>query len=234
MSGWKAKRFWKEATVVRDGDGWGVRLDGRAVKTPAKAAMILPTEAMAQAIAAEWDAQQGEIRPETMPVTRAANAAIDKVAVQFDEVAQMLAEYGGTDLLCYRATGPEVLAERQARQWDPLLAWAAERFGAPLVSTSGVIPVTQSPDSIARLKAELVALDPFRLTAVHDLVTIPGSLVIGLAMLHGHLDLEAAWAAARVDETWQAEVWGHDDEAADIETRKKAELQAAAQFLGMC
>lgn len=119
MSGWAKKRFWKETTVESVEGGYGVFLDGRAVKTPAKAALVVPTEAMAEAMAAEWDAQEGEIDPNTMPVTRSANAAIDKVAVQHTEVADMLAEYGGSDLLCYRATSPEELIARQAEGWDP-------------------------------------------------------------------------------------------------------------------
>lgn len=234
MSGWKAKRFWSAATVEPDGAGWGIRLDGRPVKTPAKAPLIVPTEAMAQAIAAEWDAQQGEVRPETMPLTRAANSAIDKVTPQFDAVAAMLADYGGTDLLCYRAEAPEPLIARQSAAWDPLLDWAAAELGAPLTVCTGILPVAQPSDSLARLTQAVQAHDPFRLTALHDLVAISGSLVIGLAIARGQLDAAAGWEASRIDETWQTEQWGDDDEAAAAAAVKRQAMQDAARFLWLC
>ena len=143
MSSWKAKRFWTAATAEACDGGYTVRLDGRPVKTPAKAAFVVPTLAMAQASAAEWDAQTGVIKPETMPVTRAINSALDKLTQQFDEVVNLLAAYGASDLLCYRATGPEGLIERQAAGWDPLLQWSADTLGAPLVVTSGIVPIAQ-------------------------------------------------------------------------------------------
>lgn len=231
MSGWTAKRFWKEANVAADGAGWGVRLDGRPVKTPAKAPLIVPTRAMADAIAAEWDAQQGVVQPATMPVTRAANSAIDTVSVQFDTVADMIAAYGETDLLCYRAEGPGPLADRQAACWDPLLVWAADVLGARLRVTAGVVPVAQDNASLARLDAAVRGFNPFELAALHDLVAIPGSLVIGLAMARGRISVEAGWAASRIDETWQAEQWGIDEEAAALEGRKRQALHDAARFL---
>ena len=234
MSGWKAKRFWSSAAVEPDGAGWGIRLDGRPVKTPAKAPLIVPTEAMARAIAAEWDAQQGEVRPETMPLTRAANSAIDKVTPQFDAVAAMLADYGGTDLLCYRAEAPEPLIARQSAAWDPLLDWAAVELGAPLTVATGILPVAQPPDSLARLTHAVQAHDPFRLTALHDLVGISGSLVIGLAIARGRLDAAAGWEVSRIDETWQTEQWGDDEEAAAAAALKRQAMQDAARFLGLC
>ena len=234
MSGWKAKRFWKQATVEPEGAGWGVRLDGRPVKTPAKSPLVVPTEAMARAIAAEWDAQQAEVRPATMPVTRAANSAIDKVTPQFAAVAAMLADYGGTDLLCYRAEGPVPLVERQRAAWDPLLDWAAQHLGAPLACATGVLPVAQAPDSLARLTAEVQEFDPFRLTALHDLVAISGSLVIGLAVARGRIGVDAGWLASRIDEHWQAEQWGADDEATAAEAVKRAAMADAARFLMLC
>ncbi len=153
MSGWAPKRFWKEVSVAEQDGGFTVHLDGRPVKTPASAPLLLPTRAMAEAIAAEWDAQQGEIRPETMPMARFAHSAIDKVTPQFDAVAEIVAAYGASDLLCYRAETPERLVARQAEGWDPLLAWAGEALGAPLRTGSGVIPVDQPAES-------LDALDP--------------------------------------------------------------------------
>ena len=233
MSGWTAKRFWKEATVVADGTGWAVRLDGRAVKTPAKAALVVPTRALAQAIAAEWDAQHGVVKPATMPMTRAANSAIDKVAVQFDAVAAMLADYGGTDLLCYRAEGPADLVARQAAAWDPLLDWAAKAHGARLAVTCGVLPVAQDAAALDRLGAALRRHDPFALTALHDLVAISGSLVLGLAVAQHRLTAAEAWDASRIDETWQAEQWGRDDEAAAMEAAKRQAMLDAERFLGL-
>jgi len=234
MSGWKAKRFWKAATVVPEGAGWGVRLDGRPVKTPGKTPLVVPTEAMAAAIASEWDAQQGEVKPATMPVTRAANSALDKIAVQFDEVAAMIAAYGGTDLLCYRATGPAALVARQAAAWDPLLDWAADTLAAPLVVTAGVVPVSQPRASLDRLAEVVRAFDPFRLMALHDLVAISGSLVIGLAIVRGRISVQDGWDASRIDETWQVEAWGHDEEAAELEALKREAMDNAARFHVLC
>jgi hypothetical protein len=153
MTGWKAKRFWKDATVVQDASGWHVLLDGRPVRTPAKAAMDLPTEEMASAIAGEWAAQGEEIDPLSMPVTRSANSAIDRVATQHREVAEMLAAYAETDLLCHRADGPERLCDLQAEAWDPILDWAAERFGARLVPTTGILPSVQPEPALRRLSS---------------------------------------------------------------------------------
>lgn len=231
MSTWAAKRFWKETSVqAEEGGGFSVRLDGRPVKTPAKALLQVPTRALAQAVADEWEAQEGEIDPRNMPVTRSANAAIDKVAVQFDEVAAMIAEYGGSDLLCYRASGPDALVARQAAAWDPLLDWAAARFGARLDSTSGVMHMAQDEAALQRLAAEVSALDPFALTALHDLVGISGSLVIGLAAIEGWADIDQLWDTSRIDETWQAEQWGVDEEATEQATAKKQEFDHALRF----
>ncbi|WP_212523658.1 ATP12 family protein [Actibacterium sp. MT2.3-13A] len=230
MSGWTAKRFWKEATVEREAEGFGVRLDGRPVKTPAKAPLLVPTRALAEAVAAEWDAQREKIDPETMPVTRAANAAIDKVAAQFDEVAGLIAAYGGTDLLCYRAETPEELAARQAEAWDPLLDWAESALGAWLTPTAGVMHVAQSEPALGALSARVHRLDPFELTALHDLVGLSGSLVIGLAALEGWADAETLWALSRIDETWQEDLWGADEEAAETAARKKQQFRQALHF----
>lgn len=234
MSGWKAKRFWKAATAEACEGGFTVRLDGRAVKTPAKAAFVMPTLAMAQAAAAEWDAQQGAVKPESMPVTRAVNSAIDKLMVQFDEVVGLLAAYGASDLLCYRATGPEGLVARQAAGWDALLTWAAVDLGAPLRVTSGIVHVDQPAESLARMQDLTAAHSIFELAAFHDLVAITGSLVLALAVTRGRLTAEDAFGLSRIDEHWQAELWGVDDEAATLEASKKQALLEAAQFFALC
>jgi chaperone required for assembly of F1-ATPase len=233
MSGWVAKRFWKAAGAVAVEGGFGIELDGRPVKTPAKARLILPTLAMAEACAAEWDAQHGEIKPETMPVTRAANSAIDKITAQFDAVAEIVAAYGGTDLLCYRADGPEALRQRQAAGWDPLLDWAAQHFGASLRVTTGVLPVAQDPQSLAALTAAVRACSRFELAALHDLVAISGSLILGLAVTAGRLTPDAAWDLSRIDEDWQIDLWGEDEEASAAAARKREDFIQAARFFDL-
>ena len=234
MSEWTMKRFWKEATVEAQDRGYAVLLDGRPVKTPAKAPLVVPTRGMAQAIAAEWNAQDGRVDPATMPVTRSANAAIDKVAHQHAEVAQMLAEYGDADLTCYRADKPAALVERQAAAWDPLLAWTAATFGAPLQTRAGVMHAPQDPAALAPLRAEVHGFDPFRLTALHDLVSMSGSLVIGLAATRGLHDGDMLWALSRIDEAWQEEQWGRDEEAVEQAEYKRGEFQHALRFYALC
>jgi len=233
MSNWKPKRFWKEATVVETDGGYTVQLDGRAVKTPAKALLVVPTQAMAEAIAAEWQAQEKEFDPRTMPVTRSANAAIDKVTPQKAEVCQMLADYGGHDLLCYRAIGPEELVRRQAAGWDPVLDWAAEHLAAPLASGQGVMHVDQPAQSLAKLAAELDSLDEFGIAALHDLVTISGSLVLALSVRHRHLSAQEAWALSRIDEEFQVDQWGRDEEAEAAAAAKERAFLSAALILEM-
>ena len=234
MSNWKTKRFWAKAVAEPCDGGFTVRLDARHVKTPLKADLILPTLKMAQAIAAEWDAQTGLVKPDTMPVTRSANSAIDKIVPQFDEVAGLLTAYGGSDLICYRATDPQALIARQAQAWDPLMDWAADALQAPLVATAGVVHVAQPDQSLARLTARVTALDPFRLAGIHDLVAISGSLVLALAVTHQKLTAEQAWALSRIDEVWQQELWGTDDEATDLAAFRKRAFLAADRFYQLC
>lgn len=234
MTGWKRKRFWKQARVVADGDGFAVELDGRPVRTPAKAALRLPGRAMAQAIAAEWDAQEDEIAPATMPFTRTANAAIDKVTPQRAEVAAMLAAYGDSDLLCYRADRPAELVRRQAESWDPALDWAATALGARLVPVQGVIHQPQNPQALERLAARVEAMDPFRLAAFHDLVSLTGSLVLGFAAAQDWRDPEAIWQLSRLDERWQEAQWGVDEEAREMAEAKRLAFLHAKRFYDMC
>lgn len=233
MSGWAKKRFWKETSFEAVDGGYSILLDGRAVKTPAKAPLVVPTASMAQAIAAEWDAQDGEIDPTGMPVTRSANAAIDKVAVQHKEVADMLAEYGGSDLLCYRATSPEELIARQADAWDPLLAWASETFGAELKTVAGVMHAPQDEAALAILNAEVHAFDNFQLAAFHDLVGISGSLIIGFAATRDLHPIQTLWERSRIDEQWQEDQWGHDEEAAEQADKKMQAFVEAYAFFKM-
>ncbi len=230
MSEWAAKRFWKEATVTEADTGHGIALDGRPVKTPAKAALMVPTRSLAQAIAVEWNAVAGRIDPGVMPMTRSANAAIDKVAHQHAEVAEMLAAYGGTDLLCHRATAPQELVLRQSEEWDPLLDWADSALNARLTQTPGVMPADQDSAALTRLRARVRAQDDFTLTALHDLVALSGSLVIGLAALEGAYTPDTLWQISRLDEAWQAELWGADDEAEQMAAIKRAAFLHAHEF----
>ena len=233
MSLLKQKRFWKAAAVVTRGAGFGVELDGRPVNTPNKTPLVVPTRAMAEAIAKEWDAQVEKIDPLTMPVTRGANSAIDKVAPQQAEVVADLANYGDSDLLCYRAAGPQELIARQAEKWDPALDWAAETFGARLNVGEGVMHVAQNPALLANLHAEVAAFDNFALAGVHDLIAISGSLILALSVTRGAVDAEDAWLLSRLDEHWQIELWGEDDEALAHEALKKEAFLNAARFYQM-
>ncbi|MDO5648094.1 ATP12 family chaperone protein [Paracoccus sp. (in: a-proteobacteria)] len=227
MTEWKARRFWEQAEPRAVDGGFEVALDGRSLRTPGKHALILPTRALAQAVADEWNAQGELIQPQTMPLTRAVNSAVEKVAPQFDGVVDMLAEYGATDLLCYRATDPEDLIRAQAAAWDPLMDWAATELRAPLRMTHGVIPVDQDAGSLARLRAEIAGLDIWGVTALHDLVTLPGSLIIGLAVIRGRITPDQAHDLSRVDENFQISRWGADDDATEAaETRRQAILTA--------
>lgn len=234
MTGWAAKRFWVAATTEACDGGFTVRLDGRPVKTPAKAPLVVPTQAMAQAIAAEWEAQTGLVRPETMPATRSANSAIDKVAPLFDAVVGEIAGFGGSDLLCYRAVDPPALIARQESGWGPLLDWAATALDAPLVVTHGVIPVPQPAESLARLRAIVAGHSAFELAALHDLVAITGSLILGLAVARGRLSVDTAFDLSRIDEHWQIEQWGEDEEAAAAEALRRAALLQAGRFFALC
>jgi len=231
MSDWKAKRFWKEAQVVPRDGGHSVELDGRPIKTPAKQLLVLPTAKMADAIAAEWQAQDGVINPQTMPCTKTANAAIDKVAVQHAEVADMLAAYGDCDLLCYRADSPQELVERQSAVWDPMLDWAEDALGARLQPRTGIMHVPQDPEVFAGLTRRTHALDHFELAAFHDLVSLSGSLVLGFAAAMNAREMESLWDMSRLDEIWQAELWGKDDDAEALAAAKKGSfLHAKLMF----
>ncbi len=227
------KRFWKEATVESRPEGHAVLLDGRAVKTPAKNPLVLPAAALAREIAAEWQAQGDQVDPATMPQTRRANAAIDGVAARMDEVVDMLADYAASDLLCHRAEAPRELAARQADRWNPYLDRAADELGARLVPATGVMPRPQDPAARDRLRAVLAAFDPFRLTALHDLVTLTGSVILGLAAARGWEAPETVWQDSRLDEEWQIAQWGEDAEARAAAERKRAEFLSARRFLDL-
>ncbi|WP_294330577.1 ATP12 family protein [uncultured Sphingomonas sp.] len=223
------KRFWKTVTIA---DG-AIELDGRPVRTPARALLTLPTPPLAEAVAEEWRGIGEEIDPRAMPLTGFANAAIDQIAPNPAPFAADLARYGESDLLCYRAELPEPLVERQAAHWDPLLDWARTRYDVHFETTAGIMHRPQPPATVARLQEVVAALDPFRLAALSPLVTISGSLVAALALLEGAATSETVWRAAQLDEDWQAEQWGDDDLATRARNVRRADFDAAVRFLSL-
>lgn len=229
----RPRRFYKEAGFAAEADGFRLTLDGRPANTPARNPLRLPSRALAGLVAAEWAAQETEIDPARMPLTRLANTAIDGVAPRHDAVVADLCAYAGTDLVAYRAGDPENLVTAQAAAWDPVLAWARDELGARVILSEGVMHVVQPPDTVRVLSDAVAAItDPFRLAALHTLTTLTGSLLIALAVLRGRLTPAEAWAAAHVDETYQAAVWGRDAEAAARLEARRAEFEAAAAFVG--
>jgi len=225
------RRFWKEVTVDQDDAGWAVRLDGGAVRTPARATLSGPNRALADAMAEEWRSVGVEVDPCAMPLTGFANAAIDRVAPERAAFAAGLGRYAEADLACYRSEWPPELVERQEQSWDPLLAWARRRYDVDLATTSGLIHVPQPPATVDRLVHEVTALDPFRLAGLSSLVTIGGSLIAGLAVFEKAIPVEEAWAAVSVDDRWQLEQWGSDTEAEKSLENRRRDFFAAARFL---
>jgi len=234
MSTWKQKRFWKQVSVAESQDRFAIELDGRRVKTPAKVDFLLPTRVMAEAIAVEWEAQVDAVNPHTMPCTRSANAALDKVQMQHSEVADMLAEYGDSDLLCYRADSPAELVQRQTEQWDPALNWAASELKVRLQTRSGIQHQPQDVEALQSLRDRVQALSAFQLAAFHDLVSMSGSLILGFAAAAGWRSPAEIWTLSRLDESWQEEQWGPDEEAqAEAEIKRQAFLHAK-RFYDFC
>lgn len=225
------KRFWKEVTVEHEGDGWGIRLNGRPVKTPARAALVVPTSALAEAIADEWRSVEEKIDPRAMPLTGLANAAIDRVAPAKGTFAEGIGRYAEADLACYRAEGPRGLIERQEQSWDALLGWARRRYDVDFATTSGLMHVAQPPATVEQLSHAVAALDAFRLAGLSPLVTIGGSLLAALAVLEKALSPEQAWDAVTVDDRWQLEQWGSDAEAEAALENRRGDFFAAARFL---
>lgn len=226
------KRFYAGAEAVASDRGWTVMLDGKPVRTPGRAALGLPTAALAEAVAAEWAAQGDTLRPETMPLTGFGYAAIDRVAPDVPALAAGLAAFAETELLCYRADGPAALVAAQAA-WDPLLAWARQRYDVDFAVTTGIVHAPQPPATLARIAAAYAAFDAFALAALHPVVTICGSAVIGLAVAARHLSADAAFAAGQLDELWQAEQWGSDPLAAASLASRRAALDDAVRLLNL-
>jgi chaperone required for assembly of F1-ATPase len=224
------KRFYENAAVAQEGEHFSVTLDGKPVRTPARRPLAAPTRELAQAIADEWQAQTDVIDPAHMPLTRLANSIIDGVADNPDEVRDEIVKYLGSDLLFYRADGPEGLTERQAAAWDPIVRWAADKLGARFIMVEGVVFAAQPEEAIAAA-ARVIPADPWRLGAVHSVMTLTGSALLALALVEGAVSPDDAWKAAHVDEDWQMEQWGRDTLAVERRAHREAEMKAAATVL---
>jgi chaperone required for assembly of F1-ATPase len=227
------KRFYKEAKVTAAGDEFGVQLDGKPLLTPGKRALRVPSRALAEAIAAEWQGQGVTVKPLELPLTRLVSTALDRVEPRNADVIGEIAKYATTDLLCYRADEPRELIERQAQIWQPLLDWTEARFAAPLTVTQGVLPVTQDPATLAAIERAIAAHDSLQLVALHLATTACGSVVLGLALLAERLSPEEAFAAAALDESFQIERWGEDVEQTQRRAALKEDIALAARFAAL-
>jgi len=222
---------WHEARAEGDVAPYAVTLGGKPVRTPTKRIVTAPTRALAEAIAAEWRAQGDKIDPVSMPMTRYMNSILDTVADHRANIVEQVAAYGGSDLLCYRAEHPQALVARQAAAWDAPLTWVAQAKGAPMIVTAGIIAVEQPTASLAALHSAVAQHDDAPLAALHDLTAFSGSLILALAISDGHMDVDAAWIASRVDDDWQIEQWGEDSLATKAAEDKYAAFTAAARLL---
>lgn len=225
------KRVYQSVSVEPVEGGFEIRLDGRPVRTPERAALVVPSRALADAIRTEWDAQQKEVRPATMPLTQLACTALDRTGPQRAAIVDGVLAYAGTDLLCYRADRPPALVARQAEIWQPLLDWLALRHDALLLVATGIIAVEQPPEALAALRNAVSGLDAWQLAGLQDAVASSGSLVVALALLEGEVDAAGAFAAAELDATFQIEQWGEDAEAAQRRRVLRADLAATERFL---
>ena len=227
------KRFYKEAKVTAAGDEFGVQLDGKPLLTPGKRALRVPSRALAEAIAAEWQGQGVTVKPLELPLTRLVSTALDRVEPRSADVIGEIAKYATTDLLCYRADEPRELIERQAQIWQPLLDWTEARFAAPLTVTQGVFPVAQDLATLAAIERAIAAHDSLQLVALHLATTVCGSVVLGLALLAERLSPEEAFAAAALDESFQIERWGEDAEQTQRRAALKEDIALAARFAAL-
>jgi chaperone required for assembly of F1-ATPase len=227
------KRFYDRAESRTFDGGFSIVLDGKRVRTPGRALLIVPSPLLAEAMADEWNGQSVKVDPRSMPMTGLANAAIDRIAPDKPAFARGLAVYGESDLLCYRADGPAPLVARQASLWDPILDWASRRYDVAFETVSGIIHRRQPEATIGRLGQAIHARSSFELAGLSPLVTVSGSLLIGLALSEGAIGLDEAWDAATLDENWQIEQWGEDDEAAKALASRRADFEAGARFLAL-
>ena len=225
------RRFYKSAAAGKDGPPHPLLLDGKPVLTPQRRELALPTLGLAEALGEEWQSQDTEVVPAKMPLTRLAHGAIDLVAPDPSRAIDEIVAYAGSDLLCYRTESPVALAARQAKLFDPILHWAADRLGSGFATVVGVMPRDQPAETLAAVRRLLAVQDPFRLIALHAITTLTGSAILALALAEGRIGAEEAWTAAHVDEDWQIAQWGEDAEAAQRRAARKAEFLAACRLL---
>lgn len=228
------KRIYKTVSTTEQGAGHVVQLDGRELKSPAKAPLVLPTKALAEAVAGEWDAQGEEIAPDSMPNMQLAATATDRITTQRDAVIDEIAGFGGSDLLCYRAEEPRELIDAQQQRWQPLLDWCRAEFGAELQVTSGIMPLRQDARALETLKAEVAKHSDMELSALHVLTSGSGSLVIALAVSHGKTSAEEAFEISQIDEQYQIDKWGKDEEAEIRRANLHRDIMTAGNFFNLC
>ncbi|UTW54293.1 ATP12 family chaperone protein [Kordiimonas sp. SCSIO 12610] len=227
------KRFYKTVSIeaLEEEAGYAISLDGRQIKTPAKAIMAAPTRNLAEVVAEEWEGQGDKIDPKTMPMNQLLNTAIDSVTSERANIIDEMVRYGGSDMLCYRADHPEDLVKRQAVAWDPYIDWLANSLNAPMEVTSGILHVAQPEKSLGALRERIEGYDIYALTVLHALTTGLGSLGLGLAYIKGFKAFEDIWQASRVDETYQIEQWGEDSDEAKVTAALLQDLKNAVMFL---
>jgi chaperone required for assembly of F1-ATPase len=224
------RRFYKSVSVAPD---LGITLDKRPLRTPLKAPLVLPTQALAEAIAAEWERQGEKVDPFSMPLTRLANTGIDRVAAERDKIVGEIVAFAGSDLVSYRADEPLALVERQAESWDPILDWARRELDAPFMATSGVMHLRQPEAALNAFAGHLSRRSDLAVAALHNLTTLTGSALMAAMIEAGQLSAEDAWRAAHVDEDWQVEHWGEDAEAAAKRARRQIEFESSCRFLSL-
>ncbi len=227
------KRFYETVSLEEGPGGVSILLDGRVVRTPARAELCVPGKVLAEAILGEWEAQKETIDPAAMPMTKRANTALDRVRGREVEVVRELVEYGGADLLCYRAESPEELIQLQCTHWDPVLAWMKSNIGTDFKIQTGVSHIVQPEQSLALVSGAFAAFDAFELTPLHTMTTLTGSALLALVLARGHLDADQVWDAAHVDEDWQITKWGEDAEAKARRAIRRSELNMDTSFLAL-
>ena len=227
------KRFWKEVATSSGKDAFGITLDGKPIKTPAGAELLVPNIALAEAIAKEWEAQGENVEPNSMPMFQFSLTALDRVAPQRHKIIDEIASYGASDLLCYREAQDHKLKQHQHEIWQPYLAWFEEQFEVSLLVTEGVMPITQPPKTLKRMRAIVAEYDDFALAGLHSLTTLTGSLVLGMAVAKGYVSAEKVTVAAFLDMRWQQEKWGSDEEANQLLRARIESLLEAERYLAL-
>ena len=224
------RKFYKLATI---GDDLSILLDGRAVKTPLKAKLVLPTTQLAQGVVVEWNGQEKLINPALMPLTKLANTAIDRAGAERNFVAGEIENFAANDLVCYRAAAPEDLVALESQHWNPVIEWANQTLNVTFKTTQAIQHVAQNQETLERIKAHLAGMDVFQLTAVHNLTSLTGSALIAFMLMARAITPENAWAAAHVDEDFQISQWGEDFEATNRRKNRKLDFEATIAFLNL-